>query len=100
MQRLKRDPIKRLWGYYRTAAVWGTLLVSAALTENLPLWDGRLWLLPFIPPIAGWRRGRAVGLFVGIAAGVLHDWTADGWFGVAGVVWGAVGFLCGGRNEE
>lgn len=96
MQKLSGDPIKRLWGYYRTAAVWGALLVSAALIENLPLWAGRLWLLPLLPPIAGRRCGRVTGLFVGIVAGFLHDWTADGWFGIAGIVLGTVGFLCGG----
>lgn len=96
MRQLSGDPIKRLWGVYRAAAVWGTILLLATFIENLPLWNGRLWLLPCIPPIAGWRRGRVCGLFVGIAAGVLHDWTADGWFGVAGAVLGLVGYLCGG----
>lgn len=96
MRELKEDPIRRLWGYYRTVAMWGALLISAVLVENLPLWGGRLWLSVWLSPIAGWRRGRVVGLFVGIAAGFLHDWTANGWFGVAGCVLGIVGFLCGG----
>ncbi len=103
MRRLSEDPIKRLWGYYRTAAGWGALLLLTALLQNLPLWNGRLWLLPFIPPIAGVRRGRVVGLFAGIAAGFLHDWTANGLFGAAGAVLGLLGFLCGGaaiKNEE
>lgn len=95
MQRLTGDPVRRLWGYYRTAAVWGTLLLLAMFIQNLPLWNGRLWLLPVIPPFAGIRRGRIVGLFVGIAAGFLHDWTANGLFGVAGAVLGILGLLCG-----
>ena len=81
-------------------AVWGSLLLSATLIENLPLWNGRLWLLPFLPLIAGVRRGWLCGLFVGIAAGFLHDWTANGLFGVAGVVFGALGFLCGSTRRQ
>ena len=92
---LKRDPVKRVWQLYRMTAVWGSLLLSATFIENLPFWNGRLWLLPFFSPIAGVRQGRIVGLFVGIAAGFLHDWTANGLFGVAGVVLGAVGYVCG-----
>ncbi len=90
-----QDPVKRLLRYYRTAAVWGTALLVAAFLQNLPVFGGRVWLLPFIPLIAGWRRGRVTGLFVGIVAGFLHDWTAEGLFGVAGVVFGAAGYLSG-----
>lgn len=92
---LKQDPVRRLWGIYRAVAVWGTLLLLVTLIENLPLWNGRLWLLPFLPLMAGARRSRIAGLFVGIAAGFLHDWTADGWFGAAGILLGAFGYLCG-----
>lgn len=95
VRRLKGDPLRRLWDCYRKAAGWGALLLLAALLQNLPLWNGRLWLLPVIPPFAGGRHGRVVGLFVGIAAGFLHDWTANGLFGVAGTVLGIIGFLCG-----
>lgn len=89
------DPIRRVWGYYRTAATWGALLLSATFLENLPLWNGKVFLLPFIPLVAGWRRGRVTGLFVGITAGFLQDWTADGLFGAAGVLFGGLGYLCG-----
>lgn len=92
---LKTDPVKRLWGVYRAVAVWGALLLFGTFLQNLPLWNGRLWLLPLFPPLAGWRRGRVCGMFVGIAAGFLHDWTANGVFGVAGVVLGGIGYLCG-----
>ncbi len=92
---LSQDPVKRLLRIYRAVAVWGALLLLATLIQNVPLWNGRLWLLPLIPPIAGVRRSRVCGLFVGIAAGFLHDWTAEGWFGAAGVLFGLVGFLCG-----
>lgn len=92
---LQQDPVKRLLRVYRVAVVWGAVLLAAAFIENLPLWNGRLWLLPFLPLIAGIRRGRTCGLFVGIAAGFLHDWTAEGWFGAAGVLFGTIGFLCG-----
>ena len=95
MQQLKKDPVKGLLSYYRTAAVWGALLLGAVLLQYLPLFGGKVWILPLVPPLAGHRRGRVVGLFVGIAAGFLHDWTAAGGFGVAGVLLGAIGYLCG-----
>ena len=94
-QQLSGDPIKRVWGYYRTAAVWGAVLLSATFLENLPIFSGRVYLLACIPPIAGWRRGRVVGLFVGILAGFLHDWTAESGFGIAGIVLGAIGYGSG-----
>lgn len=92
---LEKDTVKRLLRFYRAAAGWGALLLAAALIGNLPLWNGRLWLLPFLPPIAGARCSRVCGLFVGIAAGFLHDLTAEGWFGAAGAVLGLIGFVCG-----
>ena len=88
---LTSDPVRRLWRCYRTAAVWGTLLLLFAFIENLPFFNGRVWLLPLLPPIAGRRRGGVCGLFVGIAAGFLHDWTAAGWFGAAGAALGLLG---------
>lgn len=92
---LQQDPVKRLLRVYRVVVVWGVVLLMAAFIQNLPFWNGRLWLLPLVPPIAGARRSRVCGLFVGIAAGFLHDWTAEGWFGAAGILLGAFGYLCG-----
>ena len=92
---LSEDPLKRLIRYYRTAAVWGALLLSATFLENVPIFGGNVYLIPFVPPIAGWRRGRIVGFFVGIVAGFLHDWTAEGGFGIAGIVLGAIGYGSG-----
>lgn len=97
---LQQSAFKRWSKAYRTIACWGSLLIAIVLIQNTPLFGGRVWLLPIAPILAGRRRGREIGMAVGIAGGFLQDWTANGWFGVAGVLLGALGWGCGIRVKD
>ena len=93
--KLTEQPVKRLWRWYRSGAVWGAAVLAAVLLENLPLFGGHAYASVVLPPLAGWRHGRVPGLLVGVTVGLLRDWTASGWFGAASILLGTVGWLCG-----
>lgn len=94
-----RDPVRRLRQGLIRVAVWGGLAVLVTCLQNLPLFGGRVWLLPLLPLIAGRRYGWRGGWLVGVTAGLLHSWTVDGWFGVTGILLGLWGVVVGGGRQ-